>query len=84
MPFSFVTEDQKAEFRTVARKLWHRVAVKIIAKMDKDGDGKASWEEFMVLGASEEHKAQFKEMDINKDGFADQDEVTTILTQAFL
>ena len=84
MPFSFVTEDQKAEFRTVARKLWHRVAVKTIAKMDKDGDGKASWEEFMVIGTIEEAKAAFKEIDINKDGFADQDEVTTILTESFL
>ena len=60
MPFSFVTEDQKAEFRTVTHKLLSRSAAKYIARLDKDGDGKASFEEAMVFGASEEQKAEFE------------------------
>ena len=45
--------------------------------MDKDGDGKASWEEAMMIGATEKNKAEFEQMDINKDGFIEVDELTT-------
>ena len=57
----------------------HRSASKMIAKADKDGDGKISFEEAM-LGNNEADKAVFKEIDFKKDGKLDEDEVSKYLT----
>ena len=72
---SFLSEEQKVEFRTVVGKLIHRAAGKMIAKADQDGDGKLSWDEAKMFGSSEEDKAEFEATDFNKDGKIDHEEV---------
>ena len=81
---SFLSEEQKVEFRTVVGKLVHRVAGKMISKADQDGDGKLSWEEAKMFGGSEEDKAEFEATDFNKDGKVDQDELAKFLTEKVL
>ena len=81
---SFLSEEQKVEFRTVVGKLIHRVAGKMIAKADQDGDGKLSWDEAKMFGASEADKADFEATDFNKDGKIDQEELGKFLTEKAL
>ena len=57
----------------------HRSASKMIAKADKDGDGKISFDE-AALGSNEADKAVFEEIDFKKDGKLDEDEVSKYLT----
>ena len=57
----------------------HRSASKMIAKADKDGDGKITFEEAM-FSSSEGDKAVFEEIDFKKDGKLDEDEVSKYLT----
>ena len=51
----------------------------MIAKADKDGDGKITFDEAM-FSSSEGDKAVFDEVDFKKDGKLDEDEVSKYLT----
>ena len=81
---SFLSEEQKVEFRTVLGKLIHRQAGKMIADADQDGDGKLSWDEAKFFGSSEKDKARFEATDFNKDGKIDQEELSKYITELWL
>ena len=81
---SFLSEEQKVEFRTVVGKLIHRAAGKMIAKADQDGDGKLSWDEIKVFASTEQDKADFEAADFNKDGKVDHEELSKFLTEKAL
>ena len=81
---SFLSEEQKVEFRTVVGKLIHRAAGKMIAKADQDGDGKLSWDEIKIFASTEEDKADFEAADFNKDGKVDHEELSKFLTEKAL
>ena len=78
---SFLSAEQKEEFKDMAKKMCHRVAGKLIAKADSDNDGKLSYEEAAEhFGGSEENKRQFEEViDKNKDGKVDREELGEFL-----
>lgn len=50
-------------------------------QMDKDGDGKVSQKEFMDT-TMERAKQSFARMDANKDGFVNEEEITSARNQA--
>ncbi len=79
---SFLSEEQKVEFKTVVGKLVHRMAVQAISKADQDGDGKLSWDEFKMF--ADGNKADFEAADFNKDGKVDQDELIKFLNDVVL
>ena len=87
---SFLSAEQKQEFRAIAHKFLHRRAGKMIAEADENKDGVLTWDEVskMMIGADEariaEEKAEFEATDLNKDGKIDQEELATYMTKVMM